>query len=314
MKKIVILGTGNVGATVAYTLTLSGMATEIVLIDVNAEKAKGEAMDIIQGTAFCAPVNIHAGDYADAAHADIVIITLGFPRQPGQSRLDLAQANVDIIKEVMPKITAYAPDSVYVVVSNPVDVLTYAIMKSGLLPESQVIGSGTILDSTRLRTRLADHVGLNLKNVHAYVFGEHGDSCVIPWSLATVGGMPMKKYCDHICSKHNHCGKIELKDIEEDIRTAGAKVIAQKGATYYAIGLSVNRICECILRGNNSLLSISGMMHGEYDIEDVCLSIPFVVGHRGIVRSLPPPLTEEETALLRQSAAKLKSVIAALRL
>ena len=241
-KKITILGTGNVGATIAYTLAIDGMASEILLIDINEKKAQGEAMDILQGTPFCAPVNIHAGGYEEAAHSDVVIVTVGLARKPGQSRIDLAQVNVDIIKSVMPQITRFAPDAVYIVVSNPVDVITYAILKTTNLAENQVFGSGTMLDSARLRSRLAEHVGLSSKNVHAYVFGEHGDTSLIPWSLTTIAGMEMDKYCTHICSRHNHCGKEELKDIEEDVRTAGAKVIALKGATFYAIAHYVRRI------------------------------------------------------------------------
>ncbi len=311
-KKISILGAGNVGASIAYTLTLDGMASEIVLIDINEKKAKGEAMDIIQGTAFTAPVNIYAGDYPDAADSDVVIVTVGMARKPGQTRIDLAQANVDIVKMVMPQITRYAPDAVYVVVSNPVDIITYAILKTSDLSEKQVIGSGTMLDSARLRACLAEHVGLNPKNVHAYVFGEHGDSSMIPWSLATIAGMEMNKYCVHVCDKHNHCGKADLKRIEDDVRTAGAQVIGLKGATYYAIAMSVRRICECILRDTDSVMTVSAMVHDQYGIEDVCLSLPYVVGAQGIKRSILPPLTEEEAAMLRKSADTLKAVIAQL--
>lgn len=311
-KKIVILGAGNVGATIAFTLTLDGMGSEIVLIDINNDKAKGEAMDIIQGTAFCPPVNIYAGDYEKAKNADIVIVTVGMARKPGQTRIDLAQANVNIVKEVMPKITKYAPDAVYIVVSNPVDVLTYAILKTTSLSEKQVFGSGTMLDSARLRSMLAEHVGLNPKNVHAYVLGEHGDTSVIPWSLATIGGLDMAEYCNHICVRHNHCGKIELKAIEEDVRTAGAKVISLKGATYYAIAVSVRRICDCILRDTDSILTVSGMLHGEYGIEDVCISIPYVVGARGIQKAITPPLLPEEKEQLIHSAESLKSIIRSL--
>lgn len=313
-RKIVILGAGNVGATIAYTLTINAMASEIVLIDVRKEKAKGEAMDIIQGTAFCPPVNIYAGDHSNAEGADIVIVSLGMARKPGQTRIDLAQCNVDIVKSVMPDVIKYAPDAVYIVVSNPVDVLTYAIMKTSGLPESHIIGSGTMLDSARLRSSLAEHVNLNPQNAHAYVLGEHGDSSVIPWSLATISGIEMDKYCSYVCDHHNTCGKAELRDIEDDVRSAGAKVISNKGATYYAIALSVSRICECIMRDTNSVLTISGMMHGEYGIHDVCLSIPFVVGSHGIKRSLPPPLTAEEEKQLVNSANTLKEIISSLKI
>lgn len=312
-KKITILGTGNVGATIAYTLAIDGMASEILLIDINKKKAQGEAMDIFQGTPFCAPLNIYAGEYEDAVHSDVVIVTVGLARKPGQSRIDLAQANVDIIKSVMPEITRYAPDAVYVVVSNPVDIITYAILKTTDLSDRKVFGSGTMLDSARLRSRLAEHVGLNSKNVHAYVFGEHGDTSLIPWSLTTIAGMEMNKYCTHICDKHNRCGKVELKDIEDDVRTAGAQVIDLKGATFYAIALSVRRICECILRDTDSVMTVSAMIHNQYGISDVCLSLPFVVGAQGISRAIVPPLTGEEEALLHKSADALKEVIAQLK-
>ncbi|HIW73509.1 MAG TPA: L-lactate dehydrogenase [Firmicutes bacterium] len=313
-KKITILGAGNVGATIAYTLAMDGMASEILLIDINEKKANGEAMDIFQGTPFCAPVNIHAGGYPDALHSDVVIVTVGLARKPGQTRIDLAQANVDIIKSVMPQITQVAPDAVYVVVSNPVDIITYAILKTTRLSDRQVFGSGTMLDSARLRSRLAEHVGLNSKNVHAYVFGEHGDTSLIPWSLTTIAGMEMDTYCTYVCDRHNHCGKEELKDIEEDVRTAGAKVIAQKGATFYAIALSVRRICECILRDTDSVMTVSAMIHNQYGINDVCLSLPFVVGAQGIRRAIVPPLTEGEEALLHKSADALKDVISQLNI
>lgn len=313
-KKITILGAGNVGATIAYTLAADGMASEILLIDINENKAKGEALDIFQGTPFCAPVNIHAGGYEDAFQSDVVVVTVGLARKPGQTRIDLAQANVDIIKMVMPQITKYAPDAVYVVVSNPVDIITYAILKNTNLSERQVFGSGTMLDSARLRSSLAEHVGLSSKNVHAYVFGEHGDTSLIPWSLTTIAGMEMNKYCTYICDRHNHCGKDELKDIEEDVRTAGAQVISLKGATFYAIALSVRRICECIIRDTDSVMTVSAMIHNQYGINDVCLSLPFVVGAQGIVRAIVPPLLPEEEALLHKSADALKNVISQLNI
>ena len=282
------------------------MASEILLIDINENKAKGEALDIFQGTPFCAPVNIHAGGYEDAVQSDVVVVTVGLARKPGQTRIDLAQANVDIIKMVMPQITKYAPDAVYVVVSNPVDIITYAILKNTNLSERQVFGSGTMLDSARLRSSLAEHVGLSSKNVHAYVFGEHGDTSLIPWSLTTIAGMEMNKYCTYICDRHNHCGKDELKDIEEDVRTAGAQVISLKGATFYAIALSVRRICECIIRDTDSVMTVSAMIHNQYGINDVCLSLPFVVGAQGIVRAIVPPLLPEEEALLHKKCRRVK--------
>ncbi|MBQ2676356.1 MAG: L-lactate dehydrogenase [Clostridia bacterium] len=308
-KKICVLGAGNVGATIAYTLALDGTANEIVLVDINKEKAVGEAMDIIQGTVFTSPVNLYAGEYCDCQDADMVVVTVGMARKPGQTRLDLAQSNINIIKAVMPQIAKYAPDAIYVVVSNPVDILTYAIIKSSGIPESQIIGSGTLLDSARLRSRLAEHVGIPAQNVHAYVFGEHGDTAMIPWSLTTIAGMEMTQYCTNICENHNHCGKKELYDIGEDVRTAGAKVISLKGATYYAIAMTVRRICESVIRDSDSILTVSTLTNGRYGLPDVALSLPAVVGARGIERYITPPLTDEELQQLHKSANALRSVI-----
>ena len=308
-KKITILGAGNVGASIAYTLSITGLVSEVVLIDINEKKARGEAMDIIHGTPFSSALNIYAGSYQDAVGSDIVIFTVGMARKPGQTRLDLAQANVDVTKSVMPEILRYASDAVYLVVSNPVDIITYTILKTTDLSERQVIGSGTILDSARLRSRLADHMNISPKNVHAYVFGEHGDTSMIPWSLVTIAGMPMSRYCTDICSKHNQCGKMELHDIEDDVRTAGAKIIELKSATYYAIATSVNRLCEYIIRDTDAVMTVSGMLHNQYGISDVCLSLPFVIGAQGLKRSIAPTMTDNEVALLRKSADTLKGII-----
>ncbi len=310
--KITILGAGNVGATIAYTLVVSGTCSELVLVDINKDKAQGEAMDIRQGISFCHAVDIYAGDYLDAKDSDIVIVTLGRPRKPGMTRLDLAQSNVDIIKDVMPQVAKVAPDAVYIVVSNPVDIITYAILKCTNLKPHQVIGSGTMLDTSRLRSRLADHVCLSPQSVHAYVFGEHGDTSMIPWSLTNIAGMNMHDYCTHMCEKHNSCGKTEIAEIEQDVRTAGAEVIKRKGATYYAIALSVNKICDVILRDGQNILTVSTLLTGRYGIEDVCLSLPSVIGGHGVERDLTPPLLENELAQLKESAEALKMVIAGL--
>lgn len=313
-KKVSIIGVGNVGATIAYTLTIDGMANEIVLIDVNKEKAKGEAMDIIQGTPFSHHVNIYAGDYSAAADSDIVVLTAGIGRKPGQTRIDLAQTNIDIIKNVMPNLLKYAPNAIYIVVSNPVDILTYAVTKTFGLPATQVIGSGTMLDTARLRTLIAEHVSIPSQNVHAYVLGEHGDTSMIPWSLTSIAGMPMESYCETICPRHNHCGKKELDYIVDDMRTAGAKVIASKGATFYAVALSTRKLCDSILRDTNAIHTVSSLLNGQFGIEDVCVSIPYVIGSNGIVRSLEVPLTENEHEQLVHSADSLKEVIKSLNI
>lgn len=312
-KKISILGAGNVGATVAYTLTLSGMCSEIVLVDINKNKAMGEAKDIRQGTPFCSPVNIHDGDYPDVANSDIVVVTVGATRKPGQSRIDLAQGNVNIAKSVIPQVVRYAPDAVYVVVSNPVDILTYATIKYSGLPDTRVIGSGCLLDSSRLRTKLALHVGLSPQSVHAYVLGEHGDTSMIPWSLTNIAGMPMHEYCNNICDHHNQCGKTDLQYIEDDMRNAGADVISLKGATFYAIALATNHICKAIINDQHSIMAVSTMMHGQYGMEDVCLSLPCVIGSHGIERLIAPPLEAGEEKELIRSADALKATISSLK-
>ena len=301
-RKITVLGAGNVGASIAYTLTLDGVCSELILIDINEKKAQGEAMDIRQGLSFSRSVNIYAGSYADAKDSDIVVVTVGAARRPGQSRIDLAQGNVNIIRSVMPQIVSVAPEAVYIVVSNPVDILTYAILQCTDLPPSQVIGSGTLLDSSRLRSIVAERVGVVPQNVHAYVLGEHGDSSVIPWSLTSISGMPMTTYC----------GLQGSAAIEEEVRTSGACVIGLKGATYYAIAMTVRQLCEAILRNTSNVLTVSGLITGQYGIEDVCLSLPFVVDSQGIKKGLEPPLLEEERRQLHHSAAVLKKSIAAL--
>ncbi|MBR1591717.1 MAG: L-lactate dehydrogenase [Ruminococcus sp.] len=306
-KKITILGAGNVGATIAYTFAVAGTCSDVVLIDINKEKAKGEAMDIRQGVTFSHNVEICDGTYDDAKGSDIVVVTLGLARKPGQTRIDLAQANVNIVKDVMPKIAQAAPDAIYVVVSNPVDVITYTILRCTNLSRSQVIGSGTALDTSRLRTSLADHVGLSPNSIHAYVFGEHGDTSMIPWSITNIAGTAMEDYC----KDQNHAD-IDKEEIILEVRKAGSEVIKRKGATFYAVAMSVNKICDTILRDSNNIITVSTYLDGTYGISDVCLSIPCVIGANGIERAVPPALTDDETEKLRASADALKKVIAQL--
>ncbi len=308
--KITILGAGNVGASIAYTFAVAGTCSEVVLVDINRDKAQGEAMDIRQGLSFCHPVDIYDGDFEDAAGSDIVIVTIGRARKPGETRIDLVRSNVEIIKSVMPGVAKVAPDAIYIVVSNPVDILTYAILKCTDLSPTQVIGSGTMLDTSRLRSLLADHVNLSPQSVHAYVFGEHGDTSMIPWSLTAIAGMQMEEYCCNICDEHNSCNKSELYAMEDDVRTAGAEVIKRKGATYYAIALSVNKICDVILRDARAVLTVSALINNRYGIDDVCLSLPYVIGGHGIERELTPVLLPEELEKLQASASSLKEIIA----
>jgi len=302
--KITILGAGNVGASVAYTFAVAGTCSDVVLVDINKAKAKGEAMDIRQGVSFGHNVEIYDGTYEDAAGSDIVVVTLGIARKPGQTRLDLAQTNVNIIKEVMPQVARYAPDAIYVIVSNPVDILTYTILKCTDLKPSQVIGSGTALDTSRLRSIIADHVGLSPNSIHAYVFGEHGDSSFIPWSIMNIAGVPVDEYC----ADQDHAD-LDEDEIIDEVRKAGAEVIKRKGATFYAIAMSVNKICDSILRDSNNIITVSTLMNGRYGINDICLSLPAVIGSNGIEREVSPKLTDEEVAKLQASAQALRNVI-----
>lgn len=314
MNKISIIGSGSVGSTIAYTLTVMGLASEIVMIDVNNEKAVGEALDIRQGTPFCGSCTIYAGDYRDAINSNIVIITAGVARKPGQSRLDLAQTNVDILKDIIPEITKHAPDATYIIVSNPVDVLTYTFTKLSGIPENRVIGSGTILDTSRLRARLSEYFRINQGNVHAYVFGEHGDSSFIPWSIANISNVPISECNRLIATADKLRPDIDIADIESYVRKSGAAVIARKGATYYAVSVSVCYICKCLLGGLDTTMTVSSMMHGEYGIEDVCLSTLTLVGHNGVHGKVNVKLTPEEEALLNRSANILKETISQLKI
>jgi len=314
MNKVSIIGTGSVGSTIAYTLTVMGLASEIVMIDINNEKALGEALDIRQGTPFCGACSIYAGDYRDAVNSDIVIVTSGIARKPGQSRLELAQTNVNITKQIIPEITKYAPDATYIIVSNPVDILTYTFYKMSGLPENRIIGSGTILDTARLRSRLSEYYNINQSNVHAYVFGEHGDSSFIPWSVANISNVPIKECKKLITTPGINTPELDFGEIEQYVRKSGARVIARKGATFYAVSVSVCHICKCLLGGIDTTMTVSTMMHGEYGIENIALSTLNMVGHEGVRGKVNVPMTDEEVMLLRKSADTLKDVISNLEI
>ncbi len=308
MNKITVIGSGNVGSTIAYTLTIMGIASEIVMIDVNEEKSLGEALDIRQGVAFCNPANIYAGTYADATGSNIVVITSGMARKPGQTRLDLAQTNVDIIKSIADKIVPVAPEATYVIVSNPVDILTYVFLKHTGLPQERVIGSGTILDTARLRSRISEYYSVNQKNVHAYVLGEHGDSSFVPWSLANISNVPVEKFKGAIQTKKDY-PEFVLNEVEDYMRKSGARIIQRKGATFYAVSISVCHVCKCLLSGIDTTLTVSTMLNGEYGIDDVCLSLLNVVGKNGAHSKVMLPLNDEEISALRSSANVLKELI-----
>lgn len=308
MSKISVIGTGSVGATVANDLLIQGLASEIVLIDINHKKAKGEALDVYQGAPFQAPAVVRAGEYADAVDSDIVVITCGVARKPGMTRLDLAQTNVNIIKDVAKIVPRYAPNAIYIIVSNPVDVLTYVFTKLSGLPERQVIGSGTILDTSRLQAELARRFCISPKNVHAHVYGEHGDSSFVPWSLVHIANNHIDGYKQASPDKDRIRWDGDYVEVEQYVKKSGGMIIENKGATFYAVAMSVCHICKCIFSDAGTALTVSTMMHGEYGIDDVCLSLLCLVDRSGVRGKILTPLTSEETEKLRASAAKLKEV------
>ena len=313
-RKITIIGAGSVGATIAYTLSQDDIASEIVMIDVKRDKAEGEVMDIIQGTCFRDPISITAGDYEDAKDSDIVIITSGVARKPGQSRLELAQTNVDILKEITPQIAAAAPNAKYIIVSNPVDVMTYVFTKISGIPENQIMGSGTMLDTARLRCGIAEHFNVAQKNVHAYVFGEHGDTSFIPWSKACISAVPMEEYVRTMKKSGVHATPVDKDAMLEYVQKSGGKIIANKGATFYAVSAAVCKLCSILLASTDSMTTVSTMMHGDYGIDDVCLSTLALVGPNGCQGKVEVSLTDEEEELLRKSADTLKAIIAQIQM
>lgn len=312
-RKITIIGAGSVGSTIAYALSFTDIASEIVLIDVNKEKVEGEVMDINQGTSFRAPISFIAGEYEDAKDSDIVIITSGVARKPGQTRIELTQTNVEILKSITPNIVKVCPDALYVLVSNPVDIMTYVFTKISGLPEKQIIGSGTLLDTARLRCGMSKHFKVAQNNIHAYVFGEHGDTSFIPWSCAYISGVSLREY-EALMKDRADIDDFDKEEMYNYVRTSGGEIINKKGATYYAVSTSVVKLCNILCASNDSISTISTMMHGEYGIEDVCLSTLTLVGPQGVHGKVPMRLTDEEVEKLRHSANTLKEVISQIKL
>ena len=313
-SKITIIGAGSVGSTIAYTLAHDEIASEIVLIDINKEKVEGEVMDIEQGTCFRSPVSLVAGDYADAKDSDIVIITSGIARKPGQTRIELTQTNVNILKSITPQIVKEAPDAKYIIVSNPVDIMTYVFTKISGLPENQIMGSGTILDTARLRYGLSEHFKVAQGNIHAYVFGEHGDTSFIPWTGAYISGLSTDEYYEEMKAHGKDVKPLDKEAMLEYVQKSGGKVIAKKGATFYAVSATVCQLVGLILAASDSLATVSSMLHGEYGIEDVCLSTLTLVGPNGTQGKVQMRMNKEEVALLKKSADALKEVLAQIEL
>lgn len=304
--KISIIGAGFVGATAAYALMIAGLASEIVIVDINKEKALGEAMDLAHGVSFVKPVDVYAGDYKDTADSDIVIITAGAAQKSGETRLDLINKNLDIFKKIIPNIVEHSPNSILLVVSNPVDILTYITYKLSGFPKQRVIGSGTVLDTSRFKHLLSEYFNIDDRNIHTYIIGEHGDSEVPTWSLTNIAGMNLDDYCKNVCKKYDELSK---NKIHHDVKNAAYEVINRKGATYFAVGLAIRRIVEAILRDENSILTVSSLLEGQYGISDVYVGVPTIVGSSGIKKILEVPLNEEELNKLKISTTTLKEYI-----
>lgn len=305
-RKVVVIGAGFVGTTYTYALMQTGLAGQIVLIDLDQKRIEGEVMDLEHGLAFVQPVEIRPGDYSDCADANLIVITAGAKQTPSQSRLELIQKNAKIVKSTCDEIKKYKSDAVLLVVTNPVDTLTQLALRQLDWPRQRVIGSGTVLDTARFRSMLSRHCNIDTRNVHAYVLGEHGDSEVAAWSMVHIAGIPMKNYCA-ICQQC-HSEKT-YQDIAQRVRDSAYHIIDYKGSTYYAIGLSMRRISEAILRNEHSILTISLLLQGEYGIDDICLSVPCVVGENGVERIITAPLSKEEQADLKASAQILRKVL-----
>lgn len=307
--KVTIIGAGGVGATTAYSLLARDAATEVVLIDVNKDKALGEALDIKQATPFLENSDIYAGDYRDAAGSQFVIITSGIGRKPGQTRLELVQTNVEIIKSVAQQVVKYAPNATYIIVANPVDVLTYAFLKYTGLPKNQVLGTGTLLDTLRLRTRLAEIYNVNKKQVHANVLGEHGDSSFVAWSTATIAGVPLKEYNESIATAYAIPTEYTHEEVETYVKKSGGKIISRKGCTVYGVATSSMHIVKTVSGSAASLMTVSSLHEGEYGLNDVCLSSLSVVDSTGVRSIVTQNLTDSELQSLYNSAQVLKDII-----
>jgi L-lactate dehydrogenase len=305
-RKVVIVGAGMVGSTFAYTLMRSGLTGEIVLVDMDRERAEAEAMDMNHGLFFTPPVILRAGNYDDCADASLIVIAAGAKPKAGQTRLDVVHTNVGICRGIMDEITRRTQEAVIVMVTNPVDVLTYFALKHSGLPQSQVLGSGTVLDSARLRYLLSLHYRVDPRNVHAYIVGEHGDSEVALWSMTHIAGMPLRSYCE-LCK--NRVPDLNHDEVLRQVRESAYHVVESKGATYYAVSLALERIVSAILRDENSVLTVSTLMEDIYGIKDVCLSLPCVVNRNGVDHVVWADFSEEEGEGLRNSARVLRDVI-----
>lgn len=305
-RKVAIIGCGFVGSASAFSIMQSGLFSEMVLLDADKRKAEGEAMDIAHGVPFTKPMKIYAGDYNDITDAAIVIVTAGAGQKPGETRLDLVQKNINIFKSIIPEIAKRNYQGILLIVSNPVDILTYTALKLSRMPENRVIGSGTVLDTARLKYNLGGHLGVDSRSVHAFIVGEHGDSEIVAWSSANVSGVPLSKFCE-MRGHYNH--EKAMEEIADNVKKSAYEIIERKKATYYGIAMSVKRICEAIIRDEKSILPVSQMLHNVYGADDIVLSMPAIVGKDGIEARVDISLSEEEQKKFKESADIVKEVI-----
>ena len=305
-RKAAIIGCGFVGSASAFALMQSGLFSELVLIDYDKEKAEGEALDISHGLPFAKQMNIYAGDYCDISDASIVIVTAGAGQKPGETRLDLVKKNVGIFKSIIPEIVRYNRDGIILVVANPVDILTFTAAKLSGFAKNRVFGSGTVLDTARLKYLLGEHLGIDSRSVHAFIIGEHGDSELVAWSSANVSGIPIHRFCE-MRGFYSH--EESMRRIAEDVKNSAYEIIKKKRATYYGIAMSVKRICEAVVRDEKSILPVSSIQNGKYGIKDIALSMPAIVGKNGVEGLVPIELNVDEIAQLTNSALRLQQVI-----
>ncbi|MFA5116718.1 MAG: L-lactate dehydrogenase [Candidatus Omnitrophota bacterium] len=307
--KISIIGCGGVGMRYAYALIMKGLARQLVLVDKDKNRLEGEVMDLSHGAPYISPVEIIAGEYSDLAGSDLVVITAGRKQQPGESRIDLVSANVGLYKAIIPEVVKYAPDAIILVVSNPVDILSYAAFKFSGKPAHEVIGSGTVLDTARFRFLLSRHCNIDPHNVHAYILGEHGDSEIAVWSKAMIGGVYFSDYC-LICEKRRACrGEKEFDEILSEVRNSAYKIIEKKGETSYGIGLALVRITRAIINNENAVLPVSTLIQDYLGVGDVYLSVPSILNRAGVRAVLRLELNSKEREEFKKSAETVKSVI-----
>lgn len=306
IQKAAMIGCGAVGATSAFSLMQSGLFSELVLIDANQQKAEGEATDLSHGLPFGRPMKIYAGTYDDLADCYLIIITAGAAQKPDETRIDLVNKNVKIFKSIIPEIVKRNTEGILLVVSNPVDILTYVTLKLSGFPTNRVIGSGTVLDTARLKYLLGEHLQVDSRSIHAFIIGEHGDSELAVWSSANVSGVDLNHFCE-LRGHYNHMEAMER--IYTDVRDSAYEIIEKKGTTYYGIAMAVRRICESIIRNEHSILPISSLICGHYGLEDVCMGVPTVVGRNGAETVLDIPLNGLEQRKLMASADALRKVL-----